>query len=126
MLSYLLEGELCLVDSVSLAVYQAHWQPEQPVYAPRSARLLLGVAPGVVRNVVDMPVRKHTELQTLRLPYPVAATWMAIELLGRTQAQPYDDLWYTVLSEVRCHGWPLHTILHTVVGLALAQAFLPH
>jgi hypothetical protein len=57
----------------------------------------------------ELPVARADALQTFVLPEPVlvAGGLLALELLGRTQRQEVDGLYYTCLTYVRCVGKPL-------------------
>jgi hypothetical protein len=57
----------------------------------------------------EFPVARADALQTFVLPEPVlvAGGLLVLEILGRTQRQEVDGLYYTCLTYVRCIGKPL-------------------
>jgi len=100
-LVYELAHPVCVVTSIGLSAVQAFWQEGRPVYAPRAVRVHLGLGPDRVHATYTVEdVRQVSGLQTWRLPVPVVASWMALELLGKPQRQPGDNLHYIALSYV--------------------------
>ena len=83
---------------VGLAVFRAKWQPDRPLYAPQRVRFHFGLVPNQPTDSFEFEVAQHTGLQKFAIPRPVLATWMCVELIGRTKKQPYDHLYYTVIS----------------------------
>ena len=100
-LEYALAHPVCVVRSVALRAFQASWQEGHPIYAPRSVRFHFGFGPDSVHAVFTVDhVQRTSALLRWTLPGPVVASWIGIDLLGRTQTQPSDNLYYTCLSYV--------------------------
>ena len=107
------------VNSISLAAHRAHWQPDHPLYAPKRIRFIFGVAPEMPHDSFEAEFRPNSHMQKFQLPRPVLATWCTNVLIGRFGMQPYDSLYYTVISRVQGDGWPLDSLDDSPIALAL-------
>ena len=110
LLEYAFIHPVCVVRSVALRVFEANWQEGHPLYAPRAARFRFGFGPDDIHTVFEVKaVKRVATVQHWALPGPVVASWMAVELIGRTQTQPSDNLYYTCLSYVGASCAPRFT-----------------
>lgn len=124
-LVYRLVQPICIVHSVSITIYRAGYQKGIPVYGPQSLQVSVGFGP----EKEDMhytspvyPVDNSAVEQTFELaPELVAGGFLRIDLYGRVQTQPDDDLYYTVLQRVVALGLPIAGLDKPVLSEALVR-----
>eukprot|EP01137_Pigoraptor_chileana_P001742 Opistho-2@39758 len=114
-----------IVKTMLISVYKADWQRGSPLYAPKTVRFtfsLWGCAPHYVTCVY--PVEKSSDVQGFTIAAPVVATSVTVELIGRTQRQPGDELFYTVIDYVASYGVPFEDIRDYEIAAAVAARAL--
>ncbi|KAL6049584.1 Mitochondrial ribosomal protein L4 [Balamuthia mandrillaris] len=130
-LVYRLLQPICIIRAIDIIVYRAGYQIGIPMYPPQSLQISVGFGP----RPEDMhyrspifPVENTSEPQHFLLePELVFGAYVRIDLYGRVQTQPDDDLFYTVLQEVKASGIPfglLHEkqiLCKSLIRFAIAQ-----
>ncbi|GFP93049.1 F-box protein at4g00755 [Phtheirospermum japonicum] len=127
-LLYRLNASISILTEVDIRAVESHWEPGYPIYSPKSVRFRMG-HPKSVENVEmgicpvdqpsldkyvwtytssEFPMAQISRLQKFKLPEPVCVGGVImIELLGRTQKDATDDLFYIRLRHVRFMGQAL-------------------
>jgi hypothetical protein len=114
---YKLVQPLCIVKHVDIFIYKALYQPGMPIYAPQYIRVSVGFSPNIKHmHYTSEPfkIMNIDALQQLVLDRPQFGGFIRLDLLGRQQTQPGDDLWYTVLRYVRVGGVPSGALMDKV------------
>lgn len=63
------------------------------------------------------PIAKEDTLQTIEIPPTLCVGgYIRLDLIGRTQRQEVDGLYYTCLGHVTCLGKPLHRFIYGAVN----------
>lgn len=108
-LIYKLIQPVCIVSCVAIAPYQASFQMGQPIYAPQSIQVSVGFSAHMMhwKSTVQPVLNKTALAWVYILPEVVVGGYVRLDLMGRYQTQPQDDLYYTVLQEVRIKGSPV-------------------
>lgn len=121
-LQYDFAHELCIVKEVQLRPYKAYFQRGNPIYAPQrvsfKAMQFTG-RPGDDAVQVgpfdweseEFPVEcENDRVQSFRLPTPMlfARSIFQVNLLGRTQTQEADGMYYTCMGYLKVVGCPLY------------------
>ncbi|KAI8924643.1 hypothetical protein BC831DRAFT_297161 [Entophlyctis helioformis] len=99
-----------VISAVSLKPFKAVFQRGSPTFAPLCVSFSVGFAPtpDAMHFVSPLyPIRNINKTQTFQLsPSLVVGRYLRIHLHGRCGTQPTDNLYYTVLEQVACHGLP--------------------
>ncbi|KAJ3050988.1 hypothetical protein HK097_008029 [Rhizophlyctis rosea] len=108
---YQMHQPICVVTRIEITPYKARFQRGMPIYAPRSVTVSVGfhkeldkmhyVSPMFPVANVDVPQSFDIK------PTLVVGQYLRLDLHGRNQRQPNDNLFYTVLQSVKCYGLPL-------------------
>ncbi|KAJ3020908.1 hypothetical protein HKX48_009511 [Thoreauomyces humboldtii] len=126
-LTFELRQPVCLIQSVTIRPYKATYQRGMPTYAPRTLEIAVGVSTdpeGMHFWTPAMHVDNVEEEQVFVLTPSIAVGgFLHLRMAGRSQRQPGDQLWYTVLQSVSCMGLPLGLIgrSYPVTGQVLAR-----
>eukprot|EP00026_Physarum_polycephalum_P004882 Phypoly_transcript_04906.p1 GENE.Phypoly_transcript_04906~~Phypoly_transcript_04906.p1 ORF type:complete len:624 (+),score=102.78 Phypoly_transcript_04906:62-1873(+) len=114
---YKLVQPLCIVQYVDIFAYKALYQTGMPIYAPQYIRVSVGFSPNIKNmHYTSEPFKMQNidSLQQLVLDQPQFGGFVRLDLIGRQQTQPGDDLWYTVLRYVRVGGVPSGALMDKV------------
>jgi hypothetical protein len=108
-LTYVLDSPLCIITHVSILPYKARYQRGMPVYAPKFLSISCGFKqsgePFHYQSNRPYPVRNQDCWQTFPVtPTLVIGNFVRLNLLGKYQTQPGNDLFYTVLQQVKIFG----------------------
>ncbi|KAL7146379.1 hypothetical protein ABFS83_06G037000 [Erythranthe nasuta] len=132
-LIYKLASNLCLITELHVHPFQAYFQFGFPIYSAKAVRFQIGhprVPPKIesderdelldFQNFADekfvwtykspeFPMVQDNCLQKFKLPEPVLCIGgvLKVELLGRTQTQEMDGLYYICINHVQVVGSPL-------------------
>ncbi len=95
-----------------------------PVYAPQFIRVSVGFTPNLNEMYYHskiLPVSNRNETISIRFDEEfVFGEYVRLDLFGRYQKQPLDQLFYTVLQSVRCFGTPLiHPVINQFAAMKL-------
>eukprot|EP01116_Phalansterium_solitarium_P001109 TRINITY_DN10891_c0_g1_i2.p1 TRINITY_DN10891_c0_g1~~TRINITY_DN10891_c0_g1_i2.p1 ORF type:complete len:589 (-),score=265.30 TRINITY_DN10891_c0_g1_i2:226-1992(-) len=116
-LVYRLRQAVSVVFSVTVKPYRAHYQQGQPAYHPRSVRISVGFSPDEFHYVgptIAYPP-DATSVSVELGPELVVGGFVRIDLLGRTQTQPADELFYTCVECTLGRGVPAGALGNSVL-----------
>ncbi|KAJ3270245.1 hypothetical protein HK104_004963, partial [Borealophlyctis nickersoniae] len=130
-LIYKMVQPICVVTRVEVVPYKARYQRGMPIYAPRSVAVSVGFhqeAENMHYVSEEFPVENSNVTHTFNIkPTLVVGGFLRLDLRGRYQRQPGDNLFYTVLESVKCFGLPIGAFLNkphvTAPLLSLASTF---
>jgi len=125
---------ISIVLSVMIIPFKATFQVGMPIYAPKWLKISVGFSPDKMIYSSDLfPVQNIDEEQRFHLePKLVFGGFIRLDLIGRYQTQPIDNLFYTVLRYVSVNGIPLgaitekKTVCQTLTEFALLHSFTTH
>eukprot|EP00743_Colponemidia_sp_Colp-15_P005557 GILK01005978.1.p1 GENE.GILK01005978.1~~GILK01005978.1.p1 ORF type:complete len:555 (+),score=48.50 GILK01005978.1:36-1667(+) len=122
-LIYKLIQHVCVVSKVEINIYKALYQSGLPIYAPKTLQISVGFrADEFYYRSPYFAVEVTDDTQEFWLgPRLVCGGFLKIEFFGRTQTQPGDDLYYTVVRAVRCLGYPIATIRSPLLASSMLQ-----
>ena len=120
-LLYQLAHPICLVSSLTIEFYQAHWQLGQPVYCPQTLRVAFYLGTNLQETISLGPVQRTPNAQVYPFSRPIVANQIRLILEGRTAKQPSDELWYTVVQYVEVMGRTLPSLKDKQVCQALVN-----
>ncbi|KAJ3092258.1 hypothetical protein HK102_009228 [Quaeritorhiza haematococci] len=107
-LTFKLIQPVCIISSVEIIPYKARYQRGMPIYAPRYMTISVGFHsdPNRMHFVSGpFPVENSNVPQVFNIkPVLVGGGYVRLDLYGRYQTQPGDNLWYTVLQSVKVNG----------------------
>ncbi|CAN1236813.1 F-box protein At4g00755 [Linum grandiflorum] len=127
-LVYKLASGICVVTEINIKPFQAYFQWGSPIYSPKSVRFRLGHSSSPMDDPTgelcnscsdqkmvwtytspEFPMTQENRLQKFTLPEPVMCVngMLMVELLGRTQKQAMDGLFYICICNVQVMGRPL-------------------
>jgi len=119
-LIYQLCQPICAVFSISIRPYRASYQLGQPIYAPRSIQISIGFSPEDYhwKSEVFPVINEHETFTFSISPYMAIGGYIRLDLYGRYQTQPSDELYYTVLESVSASGIPIGAVPNKLSLLA--------
>jgi len=122
-LIYKLEQPICIVSTIRVTVYKAYFQTGMPIYSPQFIRISVGFSPNDWHYSSELfPVKQVEEPQYFSLdPQLVIGGYVRVDLIGRTQTQPGDNLYYTVLKNFAVDGVPIGLLGNKKNLLALSM-----
>ncbi|TPX31756.1 hypothetical protein SeLEV6574_g08511 [Synchytrium endobioticum] len=110
-LVYQLVQPVCIITAVTIVPFRAAFQRGMPTYAPMWITIKAGFhadAESMHYTSREFKVQNRNERQIFPLaPLVVAGGYLRLEMRGRYERQPNDDLYYTVLQHVDAFGYPL-------------------
>lgn len=103
-----LKQPVSIVRSVSVRFWAAWWLPERPVYSASQLQIEMGHTQGRMHNISEvLDVRASSTLQQFRLdagPLCKSGEYLKVKLLGKTQMQLEDGLYYIVVNRITVQG----------------------
>ncbi|KAF2068828.1 hypothetical protein CYY_009850 [Polysphondylium violaceum] len=108
-LIYKLEQPISIVSTIRVTVYKAYFQTGMPIYSPQFIRISVGFSSHDMHYQSELyPVKQIEEPQYFYIePQLVIGGYVRVDLIGRTQTQPGDGLYYTVLKNFAVDGIPI-------------------
>ena len=105
-LVYRLREPISVVLSVVIEPYRALYQTGTPMYAPRGVSFSFGFSEGDWHYTTPVyPVDAHEPCQRFDLaPQLCVGEYVRLNLIGKRETQPADDLYYTVIDTVHITG----------------------
>ncbi|TPX34808.1 hypothetical protein SmJEL517_g02649 [Synchytrium microbalum] len=101
----------CIVTGVRIIPFRAAFQRRLPTYAPRYLTIRIGYhrdSECMAFVSKEFKVRNVNEWQYFPVgPFVVSGGYIRLEMRGRYETQPSDDLYYTVLQQVEAVGYPI-------------------
>ncbi|KAJ3256326.1 hypothetical protein HK103_005581 [Boothiomyces macroporosus] len=96
-----------LITSIEVKPFLAQFQRGLPCYAPRGISFSIGNAQNeIYYHSPKYPIINTNESQVFRID-PQIGKYLRINLIGKVQTQPIDDLYYTCLEKVEILGIPI-------------------
>jgi len=110
-LSYKIEGEACLISSVSVSAFQALFHTNDPIYPPSKVRFLVGMIPNQFHYTSPLfDYQQNSSDQFFHfLPEVVVGKYLKFEMYGKPQMQSIDSKYYIALQKVSCQGCPVNS-----------------
>ena len=105
-LVYRLREPISVVLSVVIEPYRALYQTGTPMYAPRGVSFSFGFSEGSWHYTTPVyPVDAREPRQRFDLaPQLCVGEYVRLNLIGKRETQPVDDLYYTVIDAVHITG----------------------
>jgi len=112
-LVYKLLQPVCIVQKVHLFAYKGLYASGPRTYTPQFFKVSVGFSPHLedMHFTSEKLLFENTEaMQTCEFKEPQIGGYLRLDLIGRRERQPSDNLYYTVLRYVAVIGVPLEEL----------------
>ncbi|KAJ3272686.1 hypothetical protein HDV01_005340 [Terramyces sp. JEL0728] len=97
----------CLITRIEIKPFLAQFQSGLPCYAPRCVSFSVGCSQDEYHfHSKEFPMINTNKLQVFEIE-PQIGKYVRVNLIGKVQTQPLDDLYYTCLEKVEILGIPV-------------------